>query len=164
MKQHGNYYLMTNPLMAWTEFALGWGQMMATSAQVVGQRTGRMLLAGANPGAADRKEFVLMGAEKSAAAAESMQAMAHGMFALSQQLAAMMFRQMFAAVPLMMSVAASSTPQQSATRQAKLVSVGLANSKEATSRISSAIPRIAHKGLRPIHSKAAANRKRLAKG
>jgi hypothetical protein len=88
--------------------------------------------------------------------------MAHGMFALSQQLAAMMFRQMFAAVPLMMSLAASSTPQQSATRQARLVSVGLANSKEATSRISSAIPRIAHKGLRPIHSKATANRKRLS--
>jgi len=163
MKQSGNYYLMANPLLAWTEFAFGWGQMMATSAQVIGQRTGRMVLAGANPGVADRKEFALMSSEKSAAAIESAQAMTQGMFALSQQLAAMMFRQMFAAVPLMMSIAASATPQQAAARRMRLVDVGMSNTNEATSRISSALPRIAHKGLRPIHSKATANRKRLSR-
>ena len=163
MKPHGNYYLMANPMLAWTQFALGWGQMMATSAQVIAQRTSRMMLAGAAPGAADRAEFALMGSEKSAAAAQSAQAMAQGMVELGQQLAAMMIRQMFAAVPLMMSLAASSTPQQSAARQVKLVSVGLSNTKEATSRISSAMPRIAHKGLRPIHAKATANRKRLSR-
>jgi hypothetical protein len=154
---------MTNPLLAWAEFAMASARMMTTSAQVIGQRTSRMMLAGTSPGAADRKELALMNSEKSAAAAESAQAMAQGMFVLSQQLAAMMFRQIFAAAPLMMSLAASSTPQQSAARQVKLVSVGLSNTKEATSRITSALPRIAHKGLRPIHSKATANRKRLSR-
>lgn len=164
MKQSRNYNLMADPLLAWTDFALASARMMTTSAQVIGQRTTRMMLAGGTPDVGDRREFALMGKEKVAAGVESAQAMTHGAFGLGQQLAVMMFRQMLTGMPLMMSLATSATPHQSAVRQAKLVRTGLANTAEATSRISTAMPRIAHKGLRPIHSRAAANRKRLAKG
>ena len=164
MKQSGNYLSMVNPMLAWSGFALASTRMLITSAQVIGHRTGRMVRAGASPDLRDRREFALMGKEKVAAGVESAQAMTHGAFGLGQQLAVMMFRQMLTGMPLMMSLATSATPHQSAVRQAKLVRAGLANTAEATSRISTAMPRIAHKGLRPIHSRAAANRKRLAKG
>ena len=164
MKQSGNYLSMVNPMLAWSGFALASTRMLITSAQVIGHRTGRMVRSGASPDLRDRREFALMGKEKVAAGAESAQAMTHGAFGLGQQLAVMMFRQMLTGMPLMMSLATSATPHQSAVRRAKLVRAGLANTAEATSRISTAMPRIAHQGLRPIHSRAAANRKRLAKG
>ena len=163
MNQTPNYHLIANPFQAWTDFALASAQMLVTSAQVIGHRTSRMMLAGASPNPRDQREFTLMSEEKTAAAVESAQAMAQGVFKLTQQLAVMAFRQMLAGVPLMMSLATSTTPRQSSARQANLVRAGLANSTEATSRIASAAPRIAHKGLRPIHAKAASNHKRLAK-
>lgn len=163
MNQTSYTNLLVNPVQAWTDFAMLSGQMLATSAQVIGQRTSRMMLAGANPTERDQRELAMMSEEKTAAVVESAQAMAQGVFKLSQQLAVMAYRQMLAGVPLMMSLATSSTPQQSANRQANLMRAGLANSAEATSRISNAVPRIARKAVRPIHSKATANHKRLAK-
>ena len=163
MSQVKQISMMANPVLAWTEFAMASAQMMVTSAQVIGHRTTRMMLAGASSDARDQREFTMMSEEKSGAAVESLQAMAQGMFKLSQQLAVMAFRQMMAGVPLVMSLAASATPQQSAARQATLVRAGLANSAEATSRISNAAPRIARKALRPVHARANANHKRLSK-
>lgn len=155
--------LLVNPVQAWMNFAMLSAQMMMTSAQVIGQRTSGMMLAGASPTQRDQREFTMMSEEKTAAAVESAQAMAQGVFKLSQQLAVMAYRQMLAGVPIMMSLATSVTPQQSANRQANLIRAGLANSAEATSRISNAVPRIARKAVRPIHSKVAANHKRLAR-
>lgn len=163
MNQTSYTNLLVNPVQSWMNFAMLSAQMMMTSAQVIGQRTSGMMLAGASPTQRDQQEFAMMSEEKTAAAVESAQAMAQGVFKLSQQLAVMAYRQMLASVPLMMSLATSVTPQQSAHRQANLVRAGLANSAEATSRISNAMPRIAHKSVRPIHSKVAANHKRLAR-
>jgi len=64
---------------------------------------------------------------------------------------------------MMMSLAASATPQQSIARQTNLARAGLASAAEANQRIAASIPRIASKGLKPIHTKATANRKRLHK-
>jgi hypothetical protein len=155
--------LFANPLLAWSDLVWTSTQMMVTSAQVIGQRTSRMLLAGPAPGLHDQREFTLMSEEKVAAAVESTQAMAQGMFKLGQQLAVMAGRQMLAGMPLMMSLATSVTPRQSAARQTNLARAGLTNAAEANSRIAESIPRIARKGIRPLHSKATANRKRLAK-
>ena len=162
MNQSSYTNSLVNPVQSWTNFAMLSAQMMMTSAQVIGQRTSGMMLAGASPTQRDQQELAMMSKEKTAAAVESAQAMAQGVFKLSQQLAVMAYRQMLAGVPLMMSLATSVTPQQSAHRQANLVRAGLANSAEATSRISNAVPRIARKAVRPIHSKVAANHKRLA--
>lgn len=163
MNQTNNFTVLSAPLLAWTEFTLMSAQMLVTSAQVIGHRTSRLMLAGAAPDPQDAREFTMMSEEKTEAAVKSAQAMAQGMFGLSQQLAVMTGRQMLASVPLMMSLAASATPQQSIARQANLARAGLASATEANQRIVSSIPRIATKGLKPIHTKATANRKRLHK-
>jgi hypothetical protein len=163
MNQTSSYSNLFNPFLAWTDVALVSAQMLVTSAQVIGHRTSRMMLAGVSPDQRDQREFTLMSEEKTAAAVESAQAMAKGVFRLNQQLAVMAFRQMLAGVPLMMSLATSATPRQSAARQGDLVRAGMANAAEANSRISASVPRIAHKALKPIHSKATANNKRLAR-
>jgi len=153
MTQTGPFNLIANPFLAWSSLMLTSSQMMFTSAQVIGQRISRMLLAGDTPTRSDQREI----------AVESAQLMTQGMFKLGQDLAVMAGKQMLAGVPLMMSIAASATPRQSAERQTNLARAGLANAAQANSRIASAVPRIAHKSLAPIHAKATANRKRLAK-
>jgi hypothetical protein len=163
MTQTGPFNLIANPFLAWSSLMLTSSQMMFTSAQVIGQRISRMLLAGDTPTRSDQREIALMSEEKVAAAVESAQLMTQGMFKLGQDLAVMAGKQMLAGVPLMMSIAASATPRQSAERQTNLARAGLANAAQANSRIASAVPRIAHKSLAPIHAKATANRKRLAK-
>ena len=163
MNQTSPFNLFANPFLAWSDFVLISTQMMWTSAQVIGHRTSLMMLAGTAPSPRDQREFALMSEEKVAAAVESTQAMAQGMFKLGQQLAVMTGRQVLAAVPLMISLATSVTPRQSVARQTNLARAGLANAAEANSRIAASIPRIARKGIRPLHSKATANRKRLAK-
>ena len=163
MMQTSPFNFMANPYLAWSSLVLSSSQMMLTSAQVIGQRITRMLLAGDRPTPSDQREIALMSEEKVAAAVESAQVMTQGMLKLGQNLAVMAGKQMLAGVPLMMSLATSTTPRQSAERQGNLVRAGLANAAQANSRIASSVPRIAHKSLAPIHSKASANRKRLAK-
>jgi hypothetical protein len=163
MSQTSNFTMFANPFQAWTNLVLTSTQMLMTSAQVIGQRTSRMMLAGATPDVRDQRELTMMSEEKTAAAVESVQAMAQGMFTLSQQLAVMTGKQMLASMPLMMSLATSITPQQSAARQTNLARAGLANAAQTQSRIAESIPRIAAKSLKPIHAKATANRKRLSK-
>jgi len=163
MTQMSPFNLVANPFLAWSTLVLASSQMMLTSAQVIGQRITRMLLAGDTPTRGDQRELTLMSEEKVAAAVESAQVMTQGMFKLGQDLAVMAGKQMLAGVPLMMSIATSTTPGQSAARQANFARAGLANAAQANSHIASSVPRIAHKGLAPIHSKASANRKRLAK-
>ena len=163
MNQTKSFTMFSAPALAWTNFALTSAQMLVTSAQVIGHRTSRLMLAGATPNPVDQREFSMMSEEKTAAALKSAQAMAQGMFKLGQQLAVMTGRQMMAGVPMMMSLAASATPQQSISRQADLARTGLANATETTHQIAASIPRIASKGLKPINAKATANRKRLHK-
>lgn len=158
-----NAGLLANPLLAWSSLALNSAQMMATSAQVIGMRVQRMMIAGANPQISDHVEMGLMGSEKVQAAAESGQAVARGVMLLNQQLFAMVTRQVMAGLPMMFSLATSFTPSRFADGQARVVRAALANSNAATAKISDAVPRIAGKALKPIHSRAAANRRRLAK-
>ena len=158
-----NYSMLSAPMLAWTDLTLLSAQMLVTSAQVIGHRTSRIMLAGATPDARDAREFTMMSEEKTEAALKSAQAMAKGMFDLSQQLAVMTGKQMLASVPLMMSLAASATPQQSIARQANLARAGLASATQTNHQIATAIPRIASKGIKPINTKATSNRKRLHK-
>ena len=72
-----------NPFFAWNELAMKTGEMMLASAQVIQHRTGRLVTAGPNPSLRDRREFTLMGQEKVEAIAESTQAMAMQMMAMS---------------------------------------------------------------------------------
>ncbi len=163
MKRTALYGLSLNPLLLWTNLAFKSGEVLLASARVIGHRSHRMALAGPTPNARDQREFALMGEEKIAAAAESAQAMAMSMMKLNQQVGALVFRQMLTGATAMMSMASSRTTGQSVARQARLVRNTMANSAVATSQLSTSAARLVDKGLKPIHSRAKGNAKRLAK-
>lgn len=157
------YALSLNPLTIWSDFAWKTGEMMFASMHVIGHRSNRMRSAGSPPSAADQREFALMGREKVAAAAESAQAMSFAWLRFHQQFAAIAFRQMFTGTAAIRSLAASRTPGQSVARQTRLVRETMTHSAVATSQLSKSAARVAQRGLKPIHSRATANAKRLGK-
>ncbi len=157
------YTLSLNPLRVWSEFAWKTGEMMLASVQVIGHRSNRMLSADSSPSAGDRRELALMGQEKIAAAAESAHAMALSWIRFNQRFGAIAFKQMLTGTAAIISLAASRTPGQSAARQTKLVRDTITHSAVATSQLSKSVARIAHRGLKPIHSRATGNAKRLGK-
>ncbi len=52
------------PMFMWMDIAAKTTQMMVSSSVVINNRVGRMVAAGPNPSARDRKEFKRMGTEK----------------------------------------------------------------------------------------------------
>jgi hypothetical protein len=152
-----------NPFALWAGLAMKTGEMMLASAQVINHRTGRMAAAGPSPNARDRREFTLMGQEKLAAATESAQAVATRMLNLNQQMGTIAFNQLVAGTAGIMSVAAARTIAQSSKAQAELVRDTVSSSAKAASQLADSVARAAHHGLKPVHSRATANAKRLAK-
>ncbi|MDB5761887.1 MAG: hypothetical protein JWQ21_882 [Herminiimonas sp.] len=155
--------LSANPFMIWTGLALKTGEMMVASAQVIGHRTSRMAAAGALPNVRDQREFTLMGQEKIEAATESAQAIATRIVNLNQQFGTLAFKQIVAGTTGLMSLAASRSAVQSSKLHAKLVRDIVSHSASAASQLADSVARVAHHGLKPIHSRATANAKRLGR-
>ena len=151
-----------NPFLVWTRLAWKTGEMMLASAQVIRHRTGRMAAAGATPSARDRREFALMGQEKIEAGVESASAIAAQMMMMNRLLGARAVKNMMTAAAAVMSLAASRTAGQAIARRAKLVRT-MTQSAATTAQLSGAAARLARRGLKPIHSRATANAKRLGK-
>ena len=151
-----------NPFVAWSAFAQKTSEMMLASASVIGHRTRRMAQAGPLPNQRDRREFALMGKEKVEAAVDSAHAIAMHMMSMNRHLGAQAFKQMMAGATAMLSVASSRTVQQSITNQAKLMQL-MNESAMTMSTLSGSAARLAHTGLKPIHSRATANARRLGK-
>ena len=122
-----------------------------------------MALAGSRPSTRDRREFSLMRREKVAAAAESTQAMTFQMMKAHQQLGTLAFKQMLAGATVMVSFATSRSAGHSLQQQGKLMRNAISNSAGAASQLTASAARLAHQGLKPIHSRATANAKRLRK-
>ena len=162
MKRSRTRNSFSNPFLIWTDLAVKTGEMMLASAQVIGHRTGRMAAAGPSPSARDRREFTLMGQEKIEASTESAQAMAAQMMRTNPQLGALAVKQMLTGATAMMSLATSRTIGQSMAQQAKLVRI-MTQSAVTASQLSGSTARLAQRGLKPIHSRATANAKRLGK-
>lgn len=152
----------THPFLAWSRLAWKTGEMMLASAQVIHHRTGRMAAAGTTPNARDRREFALMGQEKIEAALESGSAIAAQMMTLNPLLGPRAFKHMMTGAAAVMSLAASRTAGEAMARHAKLVRT-MMQSAVTTAQLSGTTARIAHRGLKPIHSRATANAKRLGK-
>ncbi len=150
------------PLMLWSDFATKTLEMMLTSAQVIGHRTGRMALAGRAPNARDRREFALMGQEKIEAGAQSAQAMAAQMMTIGQPWGALAARHMLRNSAALMSLASSRTPSQLIAPQVALARA-LGQSASSMAHVSGSAAKLAHRGLKPIHAKATANANRLGK-
>jgi hypothetical protein len=108
--------------------------------QVVAHRVTRMALAGPKLSPRDRKEFELMVAEKNAAFGESWNAMARQAALANKALAASLFQSFLAAARGKKPTAAASATQ-----------------------LHKAALGVLDKGLAPVHRKAMANAKRLAR-
>ncbi|MBY0268640.1 MAG: hypothetical protein K2X06_02050 [Burkholderiales bacterium] len=155
--------LFISPFTIWSRLAWKAGEMAISSAQVIGQRTNRLALAGPVPSARDQREFALMGREKGEAALESAQAAGVRMLLLGQQFATLAFKQALSASVSLMSIAASRTAAESVDRQTRLVRETMTGSAAAASKLSGATARVARSALKPIHKRVSGNARRLGK-
>jgi len=155
--------LIFEPFRLWSAVAWKFGEMMLASTQVIGYRSA-LLRSGGSPADPDNvRELALMGQEKMAAGAESARAMAIDSMMLGQKLGLIALQQMMSNMTSSMSLSASRSASQTMARQALFTDKTLKNSASATALISRSTARIAQKGMKPIHSRAAANASRLGK-
>jgi hypothetical protein len=115
-------------------------ELAVAAPQVVAHRVARMAIAGPTLSERDRKEFNLMVAEKKTAFAEAWQAMATQTVRANQTLAASFYRSMW-------------SPR----------GWGNASAGKIAAQVQGAALRILDKGMAPVHRKAVANAKRLAR-
>jgi hypothetical protein len=145
----------------WSGFGLRFSETLFASSQVIAHRADRMRAAHTTPRADDRQEFALMKQEKVDAALESAQAMALESVLAGQRYAAFTFRQFFAGMPALLSLALPGTPRQISARQVRLVRNTVHQTAMSTNKLSVATGKIVQRGLTPIRKRATANAKRL---
>jgi len=155
-------YPAANPFLVWMQLGFKTSEMLFASSQVIGHRTHRMTMAGPVPNARDRKEFTLMGQEKIEAAMESSQAMASRLFALQIEMASAAFQQYLSGATSLFAMAAFPASSMATGNRAKLMRTMFTPVLTATN-LSGNIARIAQHGLKPIHSRATSNARRLGK-
>lgn len=163
MKRHHSRSAPTNPFLSWSKLAWKNSEMLMASAQVINHRCYRMAMAGAQPNARDRREFTLMGQEKIEAATESIQALSSRAIVMNAQLGALAFRQALSGMSGLLSAFATPAVALSARGQAELLRDAVRNSGKLASHFSDSMARLAHHGIRPIHSRATGNARRLLK-
>ena len=151
------------PWAAWLDLGQRYIEMNTAAAQVITHRTQRIIAAGGNPNAHDRVEFALMGREK-------LDAAAHSAFAVGSQLVRMNYRAgtqawiaLLQASTDTLNLAASRTPSQVVARHAKLART-LRGAGPSTAALSAASASLTRAALRPVHSRATLNAKRLRLG
>jgi hypothetical protein len=156
LQRYSRALVRAYPTMVWWQVGMKTWETMLAAPQVVAQRTARMVAAGPFPGAADRREFTNMGAEKLIAFSQAWINAAREAVAFQQQIGSNASQQwwllMRACNPL---VAARSA--RAVANPAKVVNGMVA----AGNRALSTLPRIAHGAVSPVHAKATSNAKRL---
>lgn len=156
-------YPAANPFLVWSQLALKSSEMLFASAQVISHRTSRMAMAGPMPNARDRKEFTLMGQEKLEAVQESAAAMAMRLFAIQSRMGTAMLEQMAANAGWFWRLAWNPALAASIGGQAERMGALFGHPLASWSRASMSLAEVAQHGLKPVHSRATANAKRLGK-
>lgn len=133
------------------------------SARTIGYRTAMMAGALTDPVELTNPEFVRMGTEKVEAAAESAGAMAHGMADLQKAWMALFMAPAQAMMVGMSGFSACRSPGDLLTAQRRLVEGSIMASVSAGLHFAESAAVLAGAGLRPIHRKASANARRLAR-
>jgi len=151
------------PLLAWTTLAWKTSEMMAASAQVIHHRSTRIACAGPLPCARDQREFQLMGQEKIEAAMESAQALAARLMIMQTQFSSFAFRQFLKSTSSVLTLAANPAAAMTMKGQETLLWRPYHSTRAIGSHLSGAIARLAQHGLKPIHTRATQNAKRLGK-
>jgi len=150
-----------NPLMLWADVAVKTTEMLVCARSVIQIRTERIARAGLTPTDEDLVEFQLMSHEKLAAVSEAGAAMANQLhttqFALTNRAVRHWLGSGMALFSLSMSVTAAE-----ALTHAEALGSAAAGSAAAMTQLSSAGARIVQRGLKPIHTKATSNARRLA--
>ena len=129
-------------------------QLAVAAPQVVALRTGRMLAAGANPSAADRAEFSGMYTEK-------VHAFWASMFGMATQ--AMRANQEYARTAALRSWRVWAAPWSFGSNAAWLKAASTVAPMPSNAEISRAASNIVAAAVAPIHKRATANARRLAK-
>lgn len=161
MKSSPTALTFANPFLLWSTFGVKMLQMSTAAAQVIAMRTTRMAAHGANPNAADRREMHRMGAEKVDAFSRAGTTLATGAMPLLAGMAMQAWRTSFDLWAASTRLATSRTLPQTMARQQQLA--GTLMRGAAASGHGAATARLAHRALAPVHRKATANAKRLAK-
>ena len=151
-----------SPLWLWADLVMRSSEMMVASMQVIQHRTQRIAAAGVSPSVRDRREFSRMGREKIDAAAESAFAVANQWAGSSAAVNARAATQMLTGMTALMSVFSSRTPGQYLQRQGALLRA-MTDSAVTASQLSASGARLAQRALKPVHTRATANARRLAR-
>jgi hypothetical protein len=138
----------------WKNAAQTW-EIALAAPFVVAARSARLLTGQASPTARDSRERFLMGYEKFETFGESLMAMSAQAWRLNLDLVAQSARYWWAAWPGMIPAARTTTVLADAH------AAMLRNAAAGTTRLAAAAPRIAQKGLKPVHRRVTANAKRL---
>jgi hypothetical protein len=154
--------MLSNPYTAWAEVAMKTGEMMLASAQVIGHRTGRMATAGPLPSARDQREFTLMAQEKVVAAQASAQAMGQYMMTMNMRVAMRAWQDSLKLGSHAVALAGSRTIGQTLERQTQLAR-SVAQSARSAAQLGQVGAELTQRALKPVHAKASANAKRLAR-
>jgi len=164
MKSRQTAALFANPFLLWGTLGMKAMEMSASAAQVIAIRTTRMAAAGPNPSAADRRENSRMVSEKVDAFSRVGQTLAHGAAPLLAGMAGQALRSGLDLFNAASHLAASRTIPETLARQRRLADTLMRNATSAQhGAASDATARLAHRALAPVHQKATANARRLAK-
>jgi hypothetical protein len=164
MPARSSVALLANPLLLWGTLGVKAMQMSTAAAQVIAIRTTRMATHGLHPDAADRREMERMGAEKVDAFSRAGRALATGALPLVAGMAGQAVRSGFDLFNASAHLAASRTLPQTMARQRQLADTLMRGvSAVHHGAASTATARLAHRALAPVHQKATANARRLAK-
>jgi len=156
------------PASLWWKTGMKTWETMLAAPQVIAQRTGRMAAAGPFPSPVDQREFALMGTEKVVAFSQAWMGAAREVGAFQQQMATQAMRQWWAMVSAFNPIAVwrpvtGFPPSQNLTNASARLMGGMAMGTFLAARnlALSALPRIAHSAVSPVHAKATSNAKRL---
>jgi hypothetical protein len=151
----------------WTTGIKAWQTMLAAP-EVIARRTSRMAAAGPFPKPADWRELATMGSEKAVAFSQACLGAAREAAVFQQQLATLALGQWWTAAstfnPIMMFRPLTCfPPSQNFTNASLRLAQGLAiASLLSTQKLAaSALPRVLHSAVSPVHAKATRNAKRL---
>jgi hypothetical protein len=139
-------------------------EIMLAAGQTVFYRT--LMMAGASTAAltnVECREFTRMYTEKLQVAMECSQIMASEMVRLNQQLAMMAWTQLLGGGMAMASLTTGRSPAGTIAAQTRFMNNAAKQVGDATEKISTAVARAAAKGLKPVHTVASGNARRLGR-
>ena len=152
-----------NPFTIWFQLMRTTTEMLWASSQVITHRTHRIIAGNVNPNLRDRQELLLMGQEKIEAATESARAVGAYMARWHAQFGMLAFNQMMATATAFASLATSRSAAQVLQHQAKLTREIVTAPAATASRLIDSAAHLTHHAIKPLHTRATKNAKRLGK-